>query len=44
MEKKNNGKVSGVYCIINILNNKKYIGSSKNIYSRWFKHKANLIG
>lgn len=35
-EKKNNGKVSDVYCIINILNNKKYIGSSKNIYSRWF--------
>ena len=44
MEKKNNGKVSGVYCIINILDNKKYIGSSKNIYSRWFKHKANLRG
>lgn len=43
MEKKQS-KVSGVYCILNILNNKKYIGSSKNIYSRWFKHRANLRG
>lgn len=44
MEKKNNCRVSGIYCIINILNNKKYIGSSRNIYSRWYKHRANLRG
>ena len=44
MERKNNCRVSGIYCIINILNNKKYIGSSRNIYSRWYKHRANLRG
>lgn len=29
---------SGVYCILNIQNNKKYIGSSKNIWQRLQKH------
>ena len=30
---KNN--ISGIYCIKNKLNNKKYIGSSKSVYYRW---------
>lgn len=29
---------SGIYCILNIKNNKKYIGSSKNIWQRLQKH------
>ena len=33
---------SGIYCIMNTVNGKKYIGSSKNIYSRWQKHRALL--
>ena len=39
-----NYKFSGIYCIINTLNGKKYIGSSVNIYSRWLKHRATLRG
>ena len=39
-----NYKFSGIYCIINLLNGKKYIGSSKNIYNRWLKHRATLRG
>jgi len=35
-------KISGIYKIINLVNNKFYIGSSINIYSRWSKHK-NLL-
>lgn len=35
-------KFSGIYCIMNTINNKKYVGSSKNIYSRWQKHRALL--
>jgi group I intron endonuclease len=31
-------KVSGIYCIENIINHKTYIGSSKNIYQRLLKH------
>ena len=33
---------SGIYCIINIKNGKKYIGSSKNIYKRLLKHRSLL--
>lgn len=33
---------SGIYCIINIKNNKKYIGSSKNIYQRLSSHRSYL--
>lgn len=33
---------SGVYCIFNSINGKKYVGSSKNIYCRWQKHRALL--
>lgn len=32
----------GVYCIRCKVNNKAYIGSSKNIQSRWCKHKRDL--
>lgn len=35
-------KVIGIYCIENLINNKKYIGSSVDIYSRWLKHKSVL--
>ena len=34
--------LSGVYCIININNGKRYIGSSKNIYQRLLKHRSLL--
>lgn len=35
-------KQSGIYCLINIINNKRYIGSSKNIYQRLLKHRSLL--
>ena len=35
-------KICGIYCIENILNNKKYIGQSIDIYSRWYQHKSEL--
>ena len=35
-------KISGVYCIRNLVNNKRYIGSSKNIEKRWKSHKRRL--
>ena len=35
-------KFSGIYCIMNIQNGKRYVGSSKNIYSRWQKHRTLL--
>lgn len=31
--------ISGIYCIENNINSKKYIGQSNNIYSRWYNHK-----
>lgn len=33
---------SGIYCIINIYNGKRYIGSSKNIRERLWGHRASL--
>ena len=38
----NENNTSGIYCIENIENNKKYIGQSKNINGRWYKHKNEL--
>lgn len=35
-------KISGIYCIENIDNEKMYIGSSKDIYKRWYEHKRRL--
>jgi group I intron endonuclease len=35
-------KVCGVYAITNIINNKKYIGQSIDIYVRWRNHKSAL--
>ena len=35
-------KISGIYCIVNIKNSKKYIGSSKNIRQRLWSHRAKL--
>lgn len=35
-------KKSGIYCIVNTENQKKYVGSSKNIYQRLQKHRAYL--
>lgn len=34
--------IVGIYCIENIINNRKYIGSSRNIYSRLEKHMSLL--
>lgn len=34
--------ISGTYQIVNLINNKKYVGSSKNIIRRWFIHKSAL--
>lgn len=34
--------ISGIYCIENIITNKKYIGQSVNINDRWYKHKSAL--
>lgn len=34
--------VSGIYKITNIENNKVYIGSSKDIYQRWTRHRSDL--
>lgn len=35
-------KICGVYCIENLVNHKKYIGSSIDIYNRWNQHKRTL--
>jgi group I intron endonuclease len=34
--------ISGIYCIENRINNKKYIGCSKDIERRWYHHKRDL--
>ena len=39
---RNSNIISGIYCIENVINNKKYIGQSKNINDRWYKHKNEL--
>lgn len=36
-------KISGIYQIINVVNNKKYIGSSKDLYNRYKSHLKTLI-
>lgn len=36
-------KISGIYRILNTLNNKFYIGSSVDIYTRWSVHKHKLF-
>lgn len=33
---------SGIYCIENIINNKKYIGQSVDVEGRWSKHQNSL--
>lgn len=35
-------KICGIYCIENMINHKKYIGQSVDIYSRWQQHKSEL--
>ena len=39
-EKMDNLNVSGVYKILCLVNGKFYIGSSKNIQTRWYTHRA----
>ena len=34
--------ISGIYCILNLKNNKRYIGKSVNIYNRWMAEKSGL--
>lgn len=35
-------KVCGIYCIENLINGKRYIGQSIDIYARWTNHKTEL--
>lgn len=35
-------KISGIYCILNTVNQKRYIGKSNNIYKRWMDEKSSL--
>lgn len=41
---RNTGKVSGIYKIVNKIDGKYYVGSSKNIYKRWKAHIRSLNG
>ena len=34
--------ISGIYCIENLTTNKKYIGQSRNINDRWYRHRKDL--
>lgn len=34
--------ITGIYCIENIITNKRYIGQSVDIYSRWSHHRSEL--
>lgn len=36
--------ICGIYCIKNLINNKKYVGQSVDIYKRWSRHRNELIG
>lgn len=42
VEWQNIGKKSGIYKILNKINGKYYVGSTKNFNKRWNSHKANL--
>lgn len=42
IRRENKEVICGVYNIRNIVNNKRYIGSSKDIYGRWTVHLRNL--
>ena len=35
-------KICGIYCIENMINNKKYVGQSININARWESHISTL--
>ena len=35
-------RLCGIYCIENLINNKKYIGLSKDIRRRWLEHRSEL--
>jgi group I intron endonuclease len=37
-------KISGIYCIENLVNHQIYIGCASNIYKRWTEHKSLLRG
>ena len=34
--------LSGIYCIENLVNHKKYIGMSRDIKRRWIEHRTEL--
>lgn len=42
--KRNKHSVSGIYCIINLVNGRIYIGSSNNVYKRIGQHSSALSG